>query len=178
MRKLDSPAKLIVGCVLCITCTAFLVVGCLSKKIPEYAGSIIIPIFTLGIFLIIYSFDWRPHIRYNLSTQQCIDLLRWNGLPSEAMRVYFNQEGTKRIVICTQVDGRYTYLVEDLHLFSPEEFEYFGYGKWEFHTGSSIPYETEASLLTDIEPLLVGMQEEVLPPSLDKTLTIAKKHKK
>ena len=94
------------------------------------------------------------------------------------MRVYFNQEGTKRIVICTQVDGRYTYLVEDLHLFSPEEFEYFGYGKWEFHTGSSIPYETEASLLTDIEPLLVGMQEEVLPPSLDKTLTIAKKHKK
>ena len=76
-------------------------------------------------------------------------------------RVFFSEDGIRRVTVFLRDDGCYSYIYEKLYIESDEEeIDIFAeYASWSKENQSVSLYDSEEGLLKDIAPLLGGMTE-------------------
>ncbi|HIY77664.1 MAG TPA: hypothetical protein H9728_01335 [Candidatus Borkfalkia excrementavium] len=96
-----------------------------------------------------------------------IFLYRRKELP-ESGRVFFSEDGTRRVTVFLRDDGCYSYTYQKLYIESDEEEVdiFSAYASWNTENQSVSLYDSEGGLLKDISPLLADMHE-LLPPDAD-----------
>ena len=92
-----------------------------------------------------------------------IFLYRRKDLPENG-RVFYSEDGTRRVSVFLRGDGCYSYTYEKLYIESDEEeIDIFAaYASWDAANGSVSLYDSEERLLKDIAPLLDGKKEKKL----------------
>ena len=95
-----------------------------------------------------------------LPREAIIFLYRKVDLP-EGGRIFFDEEGTRRIAVYRREDGCYTYTEETLYIETDtEELDFScAYAYWGTKKSIVSFYDSEESVLRDISRLLEGMTE-------------------
>ena len=95
-----------------------------------------------------------------LPREAVIFLYRKVDLPQDG-RIFFNEEGTRRIAVFRREDGCYTYTEETLYIETDtEELDFScAYAYWGTKNSTVSFYESEECVLRDISRLLEGMTE-------------------
>lgn len=149
-------------------CGVVLFVLCLTNVFPE---KYFIYGFLIGLFGVIFlSFFLTAAILSApvptssllplLPREAIVFLYRKVDLP-EGGRVFFDEEGTRRVAVYRREDGCYTYTEETLYIETDtEELDFSSaYACWGSEKDSVSFYDSEESVLRDISYLLEGMTE-------------------
>lgn len=122
----------------------------------------------VGLLLLLLSLNlWSPRNEEfvvpplpTIPREAVIFLYRRKDLPENG-RVFFSEDGIRRVTVFLRDDGCYSYIYEKLYIESDEEeIDIFAaYASWDAANGSVSLYDSEERLLKDIAPLLDGMTE-------------------
>lgn len=122
----------------------------------------------VGLLLLLLSLNlWSPRneefvvpLLPTIPRDAVIFLYRRKDLPENG-RVFYSEDGTRRVSVFLRDDGCYSYIYEKLYIESDEEeIDIFAaYASWDAANGSVSLYDSEERLLKDIAPLLDGMTE-------------------
>lgn len=151
-----------------LICGAVFFTLCLTNVFPQkyfFYGFFIglFGVFLLSLFLAAAKLN-TPVLRHSLlpllPREAIIFLYRKASLPQGA-RIFFDEEGTRRVNVYRRKDGCYTYTEETLDIETDTEELDFSctYAWWEPQKGTVSFYESEESVLRDISHLLKGMTE-------------------
>ena len=122
----------------------------------------------VGLLLLLLSLNlWSPRNEEfvvpplpTIPREAVIFLYRRKDQPENG-RVFFSEDGIRRVTVFLRDDGCYSYIYEKLYIESDEEeIDIFAaYASWDAANGSVSLYDSEERLLKDIAPLLDGMTE-------------------
>ena len=122
----------------------------------------------VGLLLLLLSLNlWSPRNEEfvvpplpTIPREAVIFLYRRKDLPENG-RVFFSEDGIRRVTVFLRDDGCYSYIYEKLYIESDEEeIDIFAaYASCDAANGSVSLYDSEERLLKDIAPLLDGMTE-------------------
>ncbi len=125
----------------------------------------------VGLLLLLLSLNlWSPRNEEfvvpplpTIPREAVIFLYRRKDLPENG-RVFFSEDGIRRMTVFLRDDGCYSYIYEKLYIESDEEeIDIFAaYASWDAANGSVSLYDSEERLLKDIAPLLDGMTDQQL----------------
>ncbi len=128
-----------------------------------------------GALLLLLFLKPRGRLRNNffvpllptIPREAVIFLYRRKELPENG-RVFFSEDGTRRVRVFLRDDGCYSYTYQKLYIESDEEEVniFSAYASWRTENQSVSLYDSEERALSDIAPLLADM-DEFLPPDAD-----------
>lgn len=162
--------RLICGIVILILGISSKLLGALGVY-PIILDASGIPLLVLGVFLIVYAFNWSKHgfqnekeRVLNVTEQEKIALLRYAGLnKNSVLHVYYSEDGKSRILIYKLNTNGFSYAKERLTIFDEDEIIWSGvYGVWEDVSVRKSIFEDEKLVLNDIKNELINYYEEFL----------------
>lgn len=93
--------------------------------------------------------------------EEKIEMLKYEGLANNTIHLYFSKDNLKRLIICSNNVGSYTYYIEHLEMFEGMELFWSGsYGYW-IGTGGNTSYFADVELIMiEIKNNLIGFEED------------------
>lgn len=99
----------------------------------------------------------------NISYEDKIELLKYQGLSGNTIRLYFSKHITKRIEIYINSRGSYSYAIEQLEIFEGEELFWSStYGWWTNVNTNNSYFENIDSIMAEIKNELKDFEEDLL----------------